>query len=231
MCGRFLLISSTDEIAQTFGVDTHANIPERYNIAPTQPVLIVRQSERGSRGLASVEWGLVPEWAKELRRDNPMINARVETVVEKPSFRSPMKRTRCLVPSNGWYEWKASGGAKQPWLLETISNAPFAFAGIWTTWHGTDGESWLETMAILTAPATGPLRAVHGRRPLVVRRDQYDAWMTPHDPLPRDFIEHFNWVEETEFKMKKVSRHVNNVRNDDFGCIAPPEEDKQGSLF
>ena len=101
MCGRFLLTSSTDVISDTFGVETHANIPMRYNIAPTQPVLIVRQGEKGKRELASVEWGLVPEWAKELRREKPMINARVETVIEKASFRSPMKRTRCLVPADG----------------------------------------------------------------------------------------------------------------------------------
>lgn len=231
MCGRFLLTSPIDVISDTFGVDTHANIPARYNIAPTQPVLIVRNSEKGKRELASVEWGLVPEWAKELRREKPMINARVETVIEKASFRSPMKRTRCLVPANGWYEWKGRVGAKQPWLIESASKSPFAFAGLWTTWHGTDGESWLETMVILTAPSVGPLKSVHHRRPLVVQSEQYSAWLEPHDPLPRAFLERFNWAPETDFTMQKVSRRVSNVRNDDALCIAPPDEDKQGSLF
>lgn len=231
MCGRFLLTSPIDVISDTFGVDTHANIPVRYNIAPTQPVLIVRNSEKGKRELASVEWGLVPEWAKELRREKPMINARVETVIEKASFRSPMKRTRCLVPANGWYEWKGRVGAKQPWLIERATKSPFAFAGLWTTWHGTDGESWLETMVILTAPSQGPLKSVHPRRPLVVQSEQYSDWLEPHDPLPRGFLERFNWAPETDFTMQKVSRRVSNVRNDDAGCIAPPDEDKQGSLF
>ncbi len=231
MCGRFLLTSPIDVISDTFSVDTHANIPVRYNIAPTQPVLIVRNSEKGKRELAGVEWGLVPEWAKELRREKPMINARIETVIEKPSFRSPMKRTRCLVPANGWYEWKGSVGSKQPWLIESVTEKPIAFAGLWTTWHGIDGESWLETMVILTAPAEGPLKSLHHRRPLVVRSQQYSDWLEPHDPLPRDFIARFDWVEETEFTMKKVSRRVSNVHNDDAGCIAPPSDDKQGSLF
>ena len=231
MCGRYLLTSSTDVISDTFGVETHANIPMRYNIAPTQPVLIVRQADKGGRELASVEWGLVPEWAKELRREKPIINARVETVQEKASFRSPMKRTRCLVPADGWYEWKGRVGAKQPWLMESVQDVPFAFAGIWTTWHGTDGESWLETMVIVTAPAEGPLKSVHHRRPLVVSSDQYDAWLEPHDPLPRGFLDTFHWQAESEFTMRKVSRRVSNVRHDDAGCIAPPEEERQGSLF
>ena len=231
MCGRFLLTSTTEVISDTFGVDTHAGIPPRYNIAPTQPVLIVRRGDRADRELASVEWGLVPEWAKELRREKPMINARVETVIEKASFRSPMKRTRCLVPADGWYEWKGSAGAKQPWLMKQALKTPFAFAGLWTTWHGSDGESWLETMAMLTAPAEGPLKSVHHRRPLVVSSDQYDDWLEPHDPLPRSFLKEFNWLAETDFTMEKVSKRVNNVGNDDAGCIAPPEEEKQGSLF
>ncbi len=231
MCGRYILTSSTDVISDSFGVETHANIPARYNIAPTQPVLIVRQGEKGVRELASVEWGLVPEWAKELRREKPLINARIETIVQKPSFRSPIKRTRCLVPSDGWYEWTGPSGAKQPWLMERADHAPFAFAGLWTTWHGTDGESWLETMAIITAPAVGPLKSVHFRRPLVVSCQQYSDWLEPHDPLPRGFLKSFNWVEETNFTMRKVSRRVSNVGNDDQDCIAPPSDEKQGSFF
>lgn len=231
MCGRFILTSPVDVISDVFGVETHANIPMRYNIAPTQPVLIVRNSEKNKRELATVEWGLVPEWAKELRREKPIINARVETVLGKPSFRSPIKRTRCLVPADGWYEWKAARGFKQPWLMEQAGSGPIAFAGIWTTWHGTDGESWLETMAMLTAPAQGPLKAVHHRRPLIVAPNEYGDWLEPHDPLPRDFLEGFSWVPEVAFTMRKVARYVSNVRNDDVGCIAPPEDEKQGSLF
>ena len=135
------------------------------------------------------------------------------------------------MPADGWYEWKAGAGGKQPWLIQHVDKAPFAFAGLWTTWHGTDGESWLETMAIITAPAVGPLKSVHHRRPLVVQSDQYADWLEPHDPLPRGFLDGFNWTAESEFTMRKVSRRVSNVRNDDAACIAPPEEDKQGSLF
>lgn len=240
MCGRFTLTSTQDEIAAFFGVSADHVIPERYNIAPTQPVLVIREAEsqiigkRGGRELAALEWNFVPEWAKE-RNTKPLINARVETIEAKPSFRSSIKRRRCLIPFNGWYEWKSVNGKKQPYFIRKIDdegNAELAaFAGVWSTWHGPDGEFWLETFAIVTAEAKGPLRATHHRKPLVVKPQDYDRWLIPHDPLPNNFLKTFEWEAETAFHTMPVSTRVNSIRFDDPSCLAPPEEEKQPSLF
>lgn len=231
MCGRYALTSSANDLSETFGVDARANIPMRYNIAPTQPVLIVRHGDKHQKELAAVEWGLVPEWSKQGRGNTPLINARIETITEKPSFRGPIKRNRCLVPANAWYEWKGEQGIKRPWLVEPHDKALMAFAGIWTTWHGPSGDHWLETMAIITAPALGPLKAVHHRRPLVVDSKDYHLWLTATDPLPRNFLKNISFIEDHHFTMRRVSTYVNSVRHDDVGCIARPEEDPQTLLF
>lgn len=230
MCGRYLLASQVEFIRKLFGVEAAAAILARYNIAPRQPVLIVRVGEQGARELVAVEWGLVPEWKKAIG-DKPLINARLETIEAKPSFRSSIKRKRCLVPFSGWYEWKTERGKKQPYLIEPVDGELAAFAGIWSTWHGPGGDFWLETMAIITGATFGPMKTLHHRRPLVVAPDQYDAWLQPQDPLPRGFLESFDWVPETAFHWHPVSTKVNSVRIDDETCLLPPEIDPQHSLF
>lgn len=230
MCGRYLLSSPVENVRRLFGVAATVAIQPRYNIAPRQPVLIVRVGEQGTRELVAVEWGLVPEWKKEVG-DKPLVNARVETVEVKPSFRSSIKRKRCLVPFDGWYEWKNEQGRKQPYLIEPTNGELAAFAGIWSTWHGPGGDFWLETMAILTAPTTGPMKQLHHRRPLVVEPEQFDAWLLPQDPLPRDFLNSFDWVPETAFHWRTVGTRVNSVRVDDEACLLPAEIDPQHSLF
>lgn len=232
MCGRYSLynLNPTSAIERFFEVAIKAEIPDRYNIAPRQPVLIVRNSEQGGRELAAVEWGLVPEWKKEVG-DKPLINARIETITEKPSFRSSIKRKRCLVPVSGWYEWKTINGIKTPHYIQRQNGELGAFAGIWSTWHGPGGDYWLETMAIVTAAAKGPMNRLHHRRPLVVKPVDYAAWLKPHDPLPRGFLEDFNFEAETAFEWRPVNNKVNSVRMEGPDCIAPPEEERQHSLF
>jgi len=230
MCGRYIMTSPKEAMRPAFDIIAEADILPRYNIAPRQPVLIVRNGEGGERELAAVEWGLIPEWKKEIG-STALLNARIETVVEKPSFRSSIKRKRCLVPFNGWYEWKSAGGRKIPHLAQLQDGALGAFAGIWSVWHGPGGDHWLETMAIITAPAEGSLRNLHHRRPLVVKAAQYGEWLAPQDPLPRNFLSSFNWVEERAFEWAAVSQKVNNVRTEGPDCIAPPEEERQRSLF
>jgi putative SOS response-associated peptidase YedK len=231
MCGRYVFIAPNAEVERLFSVRADAPIPPNYNVAPTQPVLIIRLNEKGVRELVAVEWGLVPEWKRELADGKPLINARVETVKEKASFRSSIKRQRCLVPFSGWYEWKSVGGRKQPFYVTPVQGQPMAFAGIWSVWHGPNGDHWLETMAILTAPTEGPMKSLHHRRPLVVRPEDYQAWLTPHDPLPRGFLETFNFVPETAFHWHAVNTGVNNVRFNGPECLDPPPEDPQPSLF
>lgn len=230
MCGRYAFVGPHEMVSQVFDIDAHSAIPERYNIAPRQPVLIVRNSEQGKRHLAAVEWGLVPEWRKEIG-DKPLINARIETITEKPSFKSSIKRKRCLVPFTDWYEWRTENGRKVPYRIRPHAGGVGAFAGVWATWHGPGGDFWLETMAILTAPAGATLKPLHHRRPLVVRPEQYADWLQAHDPLPRGFLEGFNWVEEQQFEWTAVSSKVNSVRFEGPECHAPPEEEKQPSLF
>ncbi len=230
MCGRYLLTHSDEEIEASLKVPAPSYVPPRYNVAPRQPVLIVRRSEQGKRELAAVEWGLVPEWKKEIG-EKPLINARVETVEAKPSFRSSVKRKRCLVPFSGWYEWKTQNGLKTPQFIEPVDSSLGAFAGLWSTWHGPDGEHWLETMAIITSEAIGPLRHVHHRKPLVVKPADYTAWLEPHDPLPRNFLNKFEWEGEERFHSRPVSRKVNSVRFEGEECLLPPEENPQGLLF
>ncbi len=231
MCGRFGLAASISEINQVYGVNGRAAIPQRYNIAPTQPVLTVRLDEKCLRELVATQWGLVPSWAKELRKDKPLINARSETIAVKPSFKGSFKRRRAIVPATFWYEWKSVRGYKQPYVVESAEGGLFGFAAIWDVWNGVGGESWLETMAIVTAPTTGALRPLHHRRPLVLAAHDYDAWLEPHDPMPKDFIESFNWVPENAFHWCPVSKRVNNVGNDDKNLLGPPEQEPQGSLF
>lgn len=244
MCGRYLLTAPIESVRQTFGVGAPFDIPARYNIAPTQPVLAVRYPPRsgpgeplGERELVALEWGLVPEWAK-VRPDKPLINARSETASEKPSFRAAVKRQRCLLPFTGWYEWRSENGVRQPYLIRFKDPERVgAFAGIWTTWHGEGGENWLETTAILTAAATAELAYVHKRRPLSVKPGDFERWLQPHDPLPSGFLGGFDWDGEAEFETVKVSTRVNSIRFDDPECLAPPEPPappsppRQGSLF
>jgi putative SOS response-associated peptidase YedK len=230
MCGRYMMTSPIEAMRRAFGVIAHAGIPQRYNIAPRQPVLIVRNGEKGERELAAVEWGLIPEWKKEIG-DKPLINARIETISEKPSFRSSIKRKRCLVPFDGWYEWKTVDGRKQPYLVKPTDGKLAAFAGIWSTWHGPAGEHWLETMAIVTAPAESSLKSLHHRIPLVVKPQDYGNWLALHDPLPRGFLQNFDFAPERAFEWSPVDTKVNSVRMEGPDCIAPPPGERQHSLF
>lgn len=231
MCGRFTLTAGQDDITSKFLVDAHAVIPPRYNVAPTQPVLIVRHTPKGVRELAAAEWGLVPEWAKKRHRGKPLINARMETVESKASFRSAVKRTRCLMPFTGWYEWRTEKGKKQPYLIKPIDDQVHGFAAIWTVWHGPDGEHWLETVTIVTAEATDHLRGVHHRKPLVVAPESYEQWLTPQDPLPRNFWQSISFLSERSFDYFPVNDRVNNIRNDDSSCIAAPPPSAQASFW
>ena len=242
MCGRYSLSAPIELIKKKFHVPVHADIPQRFNIAPSQAVLAVRRPElvgsvensgHTDRELTALEWGYVPEWAKALP-NKPLINARIETIAEKPSFKANIKRRRCLLPFTGWYEWKRMQGRNQAHYIHPKQGdtTPHAFAAIWSVWNGPSGEHWLETVAIVTTQAVGPLRAVHSRKPVVLREEDYDRWLAPTDPLPRDFFAQFTPYEEEYFTHYPVSHYVNNVANDSKTCI---EKDKsyavQRNLF
>jgi putative SOS response-associated peptidase YedK len=176
MCSRYSLTSPPEAIRRLFGLEKLDPFPPRYNIAPTQPVLLVRETERQQREGVLARWGLMPSWVKDPSAFTTLINARSETVAEKPSFRAAFRHRRCLVPADGFYEWTGAAGAKQPHLIQLKSRAPFAFAGLWENWLGADGSE-IETAAILTTLANGDMAAIHDRMPVILFPDQFERWL------------------------------------------------------
>ncbi len=187
-------------------------ISPRYNIAPTQPILVIRQpwqQPAAKRGAASVKWGLLPAWAKDASMAAKLVNARGETVAEKPAFRSAFRRMRCLIPADGFYEWEATPSGKQQWFIRLKSQGLLAFAGLWERWQAPDGTP-LETAAIITTDANGLMRPVHNRMPVILQPADYATWLGAQTsaedlkallkPLPEDLMERY-----------RVSRRMSNA--------------------
>jgi putative SOS response-associated peptidase YedK len=217
MCGRYTITSAPEAIRALFRYPEQPNFPPRYNVAPTQPIPIVRITE-GQRQFALVRWGLLPSWVKDPKTFTLLINARGESVIDKPAFRAAMKRRRCLIPADGFYEWKSVGGRKQPYFVRLKSGAPMAFAGLWETWSGPNGEE-LETAAIVTTKANRTLRDIHERMPVILALEAFDLWLNCTEvdaqtaaaliaPAPD------NWLEAYE-----VSTAVNRVANDNAKLV------------
>lgn len=177
MCGRFTLRTPATGIAETLGLEPLPLFEPRFNICPTQPVLVVRSGEAG-RAWGHLRWGLVPSWSRDPSGAAKLINARGETVADKPSFRAAFKRRRCLIPADGYYEWQKLPRGKQAFHIHLPTEAPFAFAGLWETWHGEDGTE-LETCTIITTAANDPLRPIHDRMPVVLDPSDFDLWLDP----------------------------------------------------
>lgn len=223
MCGRYTLTHTVTDLGRIFDFEERPNLPPRYNIAPTQNVAAVRRRD-GGRELVLLRWGLVPFWA-EAPDGSPLINARADGVLGKPSFRHAMRGRRCLLPADGFYEWeKRPDGSKQPYRIVRRDRAPFAFAGLWETWKPKDGPGEpLESTAIVTTTANAALSFLHERMPVILDPGDWDAWLDPANPpdaaatllrpCPDDWLEAY-----------PVDRRVNSVRNDDEGCIAPLSE-------
>lgn len=216
MCSRYSLTSPVEAVRSYFKADGVEAYPARYNIAPTQPVLIVRQAQSGGRELALTRWGLVPSWVKDPREFTTLINARSETAAEKPSFRGPLRHRRCLVPTNGYYEWTGRLGAKQPHLIRPRSNGGgqlMAMAGLWEHWLGADGSE-LETMAILTTSASTATAPVHDRMPVIVAPAEFDVWLDCR-PGSAGPIQHIlRPAPEDLLEIVSVSPRLNNYRNE-----------------
>ena len=219
MCGRYSLTSPAESVVELFDLPTRPNLPARYNIAPTQDVPVVRPGAAG-RELVSMRWGLIPSWAKDASLGAKMINARAETLIEKPAFRTAFRRRRCLVPADGFYEWQPVGhGPKQPYYIALAARAPFAFAGLWETWRTPEGDP-LMSCTIVTCAPNALLGALHNRMPVILAKRDFDPWLDPSvaaeavqgllRPYPAE-----------EMVATPVSTRVNNVRNDDASLIAP----------
>lgn len=226
MCGRFTQRSNLHSLAEQFQFSLPADlvVEPRYNIAPTQDVPIVRRPAAGApRQLALVHWGLIPSWAKDSSSGAKTINARGESVADKPSFRAAFKRRRCLVIADGFYEWKKTGTGKQPYFIHRADDKPFAFAGLWEHWSDNEpnGVSPLESCTIITTEANHLMRPLHDRMPVILDAADYDAWLDPA-LSDRERLESLLVPYAGEgFAATPVSTFVNNPRHEDSQCVAP----------
>lgn len=216
MCGRFAFYSPAEATAALFGVETSNELKPRFNIAPTQDVAAIRREPAGQPELAQFRWGLVPFWAKDPAIGNRMINARAETVAEKPSFRNAYAKRRCLVLADGFYEWHTEGGQKVPWFISLASGEPFAFAGLWESWNDKESDRQLETTAIITTTANDFMSRIHHRMPVVLEAGKCGLWMQGDDDALATAI-----ADPPQFRAWPVDRKVNNARNEGPELIEP----------
>ncbi|MBW2541431.1 MAG: SOS response-associated peptidase [Deltaproteobacteria bacterium] len=219
MCGRFTLSTPPTEIAHHFGLAEEPKLEARFNVAPGQAIATVSDSGGGRRPVLSLRrWGLVPSWSKDTKIGNRLINARAETAAEKPSFLSALRRRRCLVPADGFYEWAGEKGSKQPYCIGLEGRALFAFAGLWERWTDPQGEP-LESCTLLTTAAAEQLRALHHRMPVIVDPADYALWMDPgvEEPDLVSSVIDRNLGGALEFY--PISKYVNDVRHDDPRCL------------
>lgn len=221
MCGRFTQTASPAVIAQEFGVTVSPLFTPRYNIAPSQPVAAIR-IEPGTtiRQLVQLRWGLIPSWANDPKIGHQCINAKAETVAEKPSFRAAFKARRCLVIATGFYEWQVQGKAKQPVWVGLKSHRPFAFAGLWEQWQPPDGAV-IESCTILTTDPNELLQPIHNRMPVILSPASYDQWLDPTVQQAASLQALLRPYPSEELTAYPVSTLVNNPRHDAPDCLEP----------
>ena len=209
MCGRFAFYSPAEATAALFGVSDVPELKPRFNIAPTQSIAAIRLDSKESREVALLRWGLVPFWAKDPSIGNRMINARAETVAEKPSFRAAYRKRRCLILADGFYEWRKEADGKTPYFISLASGEPFVFAGLWEDWCAKDSDDSLQSTAIITTAANDFMSQLHHRMPVVLQQDAADRWLGGDEQLLSDAGE-----SSPPFRAWPVDRRVNNARNE-----------------
>jgi putative SOS response-associated peptidase YedK len=221
MCGRFTLTDPDADLAVQFNLPEIPNLSPRYNIAPTQPVAAVRAAANSTnREMVLLRWGLIPFWAKDPNIGARMINARSETVAEKPAFRAAFKRRRCLVVADGFYEWQKQNGGKQPFYIRLHDARPFAFAGLWELWEGPD-DNPIESCTLLTTQPNDLLRVLHNRMPVILHPQDYGLWLDPEVQEPQRLQALLKPYSAEEMEAYAVSRYVNSPDNDDPRCVDP----------
>ena len=221
MCGRFAQRTPAKTLSKAFQVEEMPEIEPRYNIAPTQDIISIRQIENG-REAVFLKWGLVPSWAKDVSIGAKLINARSETVTEKPSFREAFKQRRCVIPADGFYEWQRTGGKKQPYFFSMQDEHPFGFAGLWEKWRAINGQA-LETCTILTTEANDVLKPVHDRMPVILHSEDYDQWLD-NDSRKLDLLQELlRPYPSAEMVSYLVSTQVNSTSNFGADLITPLE--------
>ena len=231
MCGRFQLRQDQDWMSE-FGVAEPPDIEPRYNIAPTQDIVAIRREGSGVRRAGLLRWGLVPYFAEDPAVGNRLINARSESVARKPAFREPFHKRRCLVPADGFYEWRRVGRARDPYLMKMRNGRTFAFAGVWDRWGS--GAARVESCAILTTAANELVAKVHDRMPVVLDRASYDLWLDP-EAREEDLQRVLRPFPAADMVAYPVSSRVNSTAVDDAECetrvAEPPPAPVQTTLF
>jgi len=227
MCGRFALRCSLHQLVDQFLLTSppDLSLPPRFNIAPTQTIMALRRlAGNQNRELAALHWGLIPAWAKDPAIGNRMINARSETVAEKPSFRESYKNRRCLILSDGYYEWQKRGSRKHPFFFHRDDDQPFAFAGLWERWQDPQSGNPTETATILTTAANEQIEPFHHRMPVILDPEKYDDWLDPEETEPSRLGPLLQAQPPANLVIDPVSTLVNSPRNDDPRCLEPPRE-------
>jgi putative SOS response-associated peptidase YedK len=227
MCGRYLITTAPEAMRQMFRYPQQPNFPARYNVAPTQPVPIVRL-HGGERQFALVRWGLIPGWVRDPRGFSLLVNARCESVNDKPAFRNAMRRRRCLIPADGFYEWKDEGKQKRPYVVRPKAAGPLAFAGLWESWVGPNGEE-METATIITTRASRDIAHIHDRMPVIIAPDAFDFWLdcTNVDGLTAAAL--LVPAPEGLLQAYEISTAVNRVANDAPNLIERACEQRAGA--
>ncbi|MCE2439772.1 MAG: SOS response-associated peptidase [Candidatus Latescibacteria bacterium] len=226
MCGRFTQMMTWRELHELYALAEPLAAPDlqpRYNGAPTQDFSVCRIDENGDRVIARLRWGLVPGWARDIKMGARMINARSETVHEKPAFGAAFRSRRCLVPANGWFEWQRAGHGKQPYYLALADASPLSFAGLWERWD--KGGEALESFSIITTAADEPLAEIHHRQPAIINPEHFSAWLDDASS-ENTLLDLARKPRAGPYEIRAVSTRVNSVRNDDPDIHTPMSQQR-----
>jgi putative SOS response-associated peptidase YedK len=233
MCGRYRLSRRKQLVEEYFDTAPwEEDWNPRFNIAPTQPVPVIRQHPKEAiRQLSVMKWGLIPHWAKDPSIGMSTINAKSETAATKPAFRDPFRLRRCLIPADGFYEWRKTAGSKQPFCFEIKDGELFAFAGLWDGWKDASGN-WIKTCSILTTTPNALTATIHDRMPVILDRESYDLWLDPGMQNVAAISELLKPYDASRMQLYPVSSRVNHVTNDDEDCSRRVEiTEAQNRLF
>ena len=226
MCGRFVITSSPEAMRVLFAYPEQPNFPPRYNISPTQPIPVVINDK--GRHYRLMRWGLWPSWVKDPNKFTLLINARSETIKEKPAFKNAIRRRRCLIPADGYYEWQTVDGTKRPYFIHRLDGRPIGFAGVAEMWVGPNGEE-VDTVAIVTAAAGADLAALHHRVPVTINPDDFEFWLDCHSDEAESVTLLMRGPAVGEYAWHEISSRVNHVVNDDAQLTLPITDEQRAA--